>query len=563
MIPILYPTITEGVVPTNYGAGVLTDCLACEVKEERNGSYELTMTYAASGIHAEDLVPNACIMAKPNFTDDPQLFRIYKIGKNMTGRFDVYAQHISYDLSGKVIETGSADSAILACSLLESAAGGFTIDTDKVVSAPFEITEPSSVRSWFGGKAGSLLDVFGTGEFHYDNFRCSFLLHRGADRGVQIRYGKNLTELSQEISIENIVTSVLPYYINNEDGTKVIGTKITTDVPMNITRDIAINFTDDVDLESETPIEDQLQELAQRYIDNNVLTRALSSITLDFVQVSSLTERVDLCDTVHIFFEALGIEASLKCVSTTWDVLKERYTSTTFGDTQPNIADTLVQTQKQINEKVSVSELNTAVEHATEAITGNLGGYVVLHDRNRDGQPDELLIMDTADINTALKVWRWNQNGLGYSSTGYNGTYGTAITANGEIVADFIKTGTMSANLIRGGVLKLGSALNQSGTFELYDEYNNLISTMDSSGLKMYGTDGFYLVVNPVDGFAGFDRLNNKLFWVDQDEFKMKKAVIEEEITLCNKMRFIPIELYDGNDQLVNDGIGLVSLVDF
>ena len=563
MIPILYPTITEGVVPTNYGAGVLTDCLACEVKEERNGAYELTMTYAASGIHAEDLVPNACIMAKPNFTDDPQLFRIYKIGKNMNGRFDVYAQHISYDLSGKVIETGSADSAILACSLLESAAGSFTIDTDKVVSAPFEITEPSSVRSWFGGKAGSLLDAFGTGEWHYDNFRCSFLLHRGADRGVQIRYGKNLTELSQEISIENIVTSVLPYYINNEDGTKIIGTKITTDVPMNITRDIAVNFTDDVDLESETPIEDQLQELAQSYIDNNVLTRALSSITLDFVQVSELTERVDLCDTVHIFFEALGIEASLKCVATTWDVLKERYTSTTFGDTQPNIADTLVQTQKQINEKVSVSELNTAVEHATEAITGNLGGYVVLHDRNRDGQPDELLIMDTADINTAMKVWRWNQNGLGYSSTGYNGTYGTAITANGEIVADFIKTGTMSANLIRGGVLKLGSALNQSGTFELYDEYNNLISTMDSSGLKMYGTDGFYLVVNPSDGFAGFDRLDNKLFWVDQDEFKMKKAVIEEEITLCNKMRFIPIELYDSDDQLVNDGIGLVSLVDF
>ena len=77
MIPILYSTITEGVVPTTYGVGPLTDCLSCEVTEERNGSYELTLSYASQGIHAEDIVPNACIMAKPNFTDGPQLFRIY------------------------------------------------------------------------------------------------------------------------------------------------------------------------------------------------------------------------------------------------------------------------------------------------------------------------------------------------------------------------------------------------------------------------------------------------------------------------------------------------------
>lgn len=559
MIPILYSVITEGQVPTNYGVGALTDCLSCEVKEERNGIYELTLTYAAQGIHAEEIIPNACILAKPNFTDDAQIFRIYKVGKTMNGKFTVYAQHISYDLGGKVITSGTAGTCTSACALLEGAAGAFTITTDKSVTADFEIKEPSSVRSWFGGKQGSLLDIYGTGEWHYDNFACSFNLHRGADRGVTIRYGKNLTELSQEISVENLVTAIVPYYLDTETGTKVIGNKNTTGLMSDVVRDIAIDFTMDVDTESATPIADQLDILAQKYINNNVLTRALSSIKLDFVQLSTLQDRVDLCDTVHIYFEALGISASVKCISTTWDVLRDRYTSCEFGDTKSDITDTIVQQAKEITQRVTSSQLEFSVNHATELITGNLGGYVVLHDANGDGEPDELLIMNTDDIATATKVWRWNSAGLGYSSTGYAGTYGTAITANGEIVADFITTGTMSANLIRGGVLQLGSNLNQSGEMKVYDEANNLIAELNKDGLKMYGIDGFYLKVNPTVGFSGYDRLDNRLFWVDEDEFHMKRSVVEEEIILCHKNKIVPITIRDLNDDIINDGIGIVS----
>lgn len=94
MIPILYSSVTEGTVPSDYGVGALTDCLACSVTEERNGSYELTLEYAAEGIHASDIVPNAVIKAKPNFTDDPQLFRVYKVGKTINGRFSVFGQHL-------------------------------------------------------------------------------------------------------------------------------------------------------------------------------------------------------------------------------------------------------------------------------------------------------------------------------------------------------------------------------------------------------------------------------------------------------------------------------------
>ena len=149
MIPILYSSssVTEGSVPTSYGIGALTDCIRCEASEERNGKYEMTLVYPANGIHADQIQYGSFIKAKPNFTDDPQLFQVYKIGKTMNGQFTVYCQHVSYLLSGKVITSGTAGSCTAACTLLTASAGGFTINTDKNVSADFNITEPSSVRS--------------------------------------------------------------------------------------------------------------------------------------------------------------------------------------------------------------------------------------------------------------------------------------------------------------------------------------------------------------------------------------------------------------------------------
>lgn len=454
MIPILYAIVTEGTVPTKFGKGALSDVLSCQVTEQRNGSYELTMDYAAEGIHAGDIVPNAIIKAKPNYTDDPQLFRIYKVGKAINGRFTVNAQHISYDLSGKVIASGSAASCVAACALLEASAGNFTINTDKTVSAAFSVSEPSSVRSWFGGKNGSLLDVYG-GEWKFDNYTASLKQARGTDRGVTIRYGKNLVDLSQVLNMSNLVTGVVPYYIDSSTKALTVGTKVPTGLTLDVDRDIAVDFSQDVDPESQTTISAQLATLAAAYIAKNNLTNIINSITLDFVQMQGLTERVDLCDTVNIYFEALGISAAAKCIATVWDVLEERYTKTTFGEAKTNIADTIAVTQKEVKAKASVSYTQEAARRASEMITGNLGGYVVFHDSDNNGQPDEILIMDTADINTATKVWRWNNGGLGYSGTGYAGPYTKlALTADGQIVADAITTGTLNADLIKAGTIQ-------------------------------------------------------------------------------------------------------------
>ena len=446
MIPILYASVTEGSVPTNYGVGALTDCLSCKVTEARNGRYELTLEYTVNGIHAEDIEVNRFIKAKPNFNDNPQLFRIYKVGKVLNGRFTVNAQHISYDLSGKIASSGDASSCQAACILLsDNYAGNFTVTTDKLLNGAFSIDEPSSVKSWFGGKQGSILDVFGPGEWHYDNYTCTFKANRGTDRGVSIRYGKNLTELSQEISIENLVTGVLPYAKNDELGTVAIGTKAPTGLTLDVPRDVAIDFSNDVNWEDGTPVETQLTLIALDYVSRHTseLINLTDNITLGFAQLNDLAERIDLCDTVHIYYEALGISKSAKCIEATWDVLNDRYSSNTFGDPKGDISDSLSQMQERLETTPTQSEVVQTVSRATELITGNLGGYVILHDTDNDGKPDEILITNDEDYLSATEVWRWNKNGLGFA-TSYAGPYDTAITADGKINANFLKVGTIT-----------------------------------------------------------------------------------------------------------------------
>lgn len=441
MIPRLYRA--DETAFTEHGYGTLSATISCTVTEERNGTYELKMTYPIDGRHYTDIALQRIVLAKPNFTDDPQPFRIYKITKPLNGVVTIYGQHISYDLSGVIIQSGTAGNAAAAALLLQDAAPGWTITTDKSVTAVWKVSEPSSIRSWFCGKAGSLLDVYGPGEWHFDKFTCSFLAARGSNRGVSVRYAKNLTELSQEINCSNLAKYVLGYY-KDMDGNVVCGTMQDTGCLLS-DKKIVIDFSSDF---TETPTQAALNTRTQQYIAANNLTVPTDNIKLDFVQLGTLTDRVDLCDTITVYYEALGVSTTAKCIKTVWDVLLERYTEIEVGDSKNNLEDTILKVEKTASEasSKSVSLMQAAIDHATSLITGNLGGHIVLHDSNGDGSPDEILIMDTADINTAVKVWRWNSAGLGYSSTGYDGNYGLAMTMDGQIVADYVNTGVIRGN---------------------------------------------------------------------------------------------------------------------
>ena len=459
MYPILYEQITPGTIPATRGIGTLSSCISCEVEQVRNDIYELVMEYPITGIHSKEIAYRRIIKAKPNFTDDPQLFRIDRIGKVMNGSFTVYAKHISYDLSGNEITSGTAGSAAEACVLLQNAAPGYNITTDKVVSGNFKINVPGSVRSYFAGREGSFLDVFGKADIKYDNFNIQFLTNAGEDRGITINYGKNLLELSQEIDASNLYTHVRCYYKSGDDAA-VVGDKVSTGLTLDVEKVLLVDVTEEY---QEAPTVQTLTNRAQQYKNNNNLTVPSNNITLDFVQSDKLSNRVDLCDTVSVYYEALGItRTSMKCIRTKWDVIKEKYIETEFGDSVSTVADTIAFTNKALESKPSSSYMSEAIAHATELITGNLGGYVINgHDSNGDGLPDENLIMNTPDINTATRVIRSNLGGIGFSKNGYAGPFQTAINYDG-IVADAITTGTLNANLIKAGIIS-----DTTGAFSL------------------------------------------------------------------------------------------------
>lgn len=476
MFPVLYDSIVTGTVPEHYGIGVLKDALSCVITEERNGGYELVLKYPSSGAYADKLVTRAVIKAKPNFTDDAQLFRIYKIGKAIGSSFTVYARHISYDISGFPITTGSASNVGDALILLNDKAPGYTFSTDKSLQASFKIDKPSSVRSWFGGKTGSILDQYGPGDWKYDNFECKFLANRGQDRGVTIRYGKNLTKLENIDDSSNLVTSVMAFWQSSDDNpVTVISDTISTGATLDVT---ACQVVDASEYFENQPTVDQLNAYANKYIAGHITDKVKSNIKLDFAQISKLLkDRVDLCDTVHIVYEDYGISATAKCIKTTWDVLQDKYTEIELGEARTNIADTIVGINKDLSDQLTASQVKSAINDATDLITGNKGGYIILHDSDEDGYPDELLIMNTENIATATKVWRWNLSGLGYSSTGYSGPFGLAMTMDGAIVADYIKTG----NLVFGG------SGNTNGKLEIRDKAGNLICRFDKTGADVKG----------------------------------------------------------------------------
>ncbi len=447
MIPILYPASETAF--TNHGYGALSDTISCTVTEERNGPYELQMTYPITGLHYADFALQRIVLAKPNFTDDPQPFRIYKITKPLNGIVTIYGQHLSYDLAGKLIQAGAGGSALESVLVLQAAAPGWTITTDKSVVANWEVTEPSSVRSWLGGKQGSILDVYGPGEWYYDGFTCSFLSARGTDRGASVRYAKNLTELSQEIDCSNLAKYVLGYY-KDVDGNVVAGTLQDTGCILT-DKQIAIDFSADFE---EVPTPEALDAKALDYIATNNLTAPTDNIRLDFAQLGTLTDRVDLCDTVTVYYETLGVSTTAKCIKTTWDVLLGRYAEIEVGDAKTGIDNTLIAVEKAVNEapKKTVSFVQSAINHATELITGGVGGYLKFH-YLPDGTPSEMLIMDSSSESTAVNIIRFNQNGIGFSTDGGT-TYSSAWTIDGCFNADFITSGVLNANLLTAGIIQ-------------------------------------------------------------------------------------------------------------
>ncbi|MGH1757315.1 phage tail spike protein [Enterococcus hirae] len=473
------------------GLGPLTEAINPLVTREKNGIYDLTFQYPVNGKLFNELKVGRWVTANagPTLVARKQKFEIAQITKPKNGIVTVYCEHYRYKLLRSILTMGmkyeniSAQTALNYLKERMQPKGDFSFYSNVNTKSSIDFTDPSKFKNAqeaLGGVTGSILDNFG-GEYLFDNNQVKLLAEAGKKTNVVIAYGKNLTDITQEESIENTYTSVYGWSKKGTGDEE----EILTLPEIYIDSDYVNNYTERriqmVDFSDKEPKDvNALRSMVKSYIKSNKVGIPKVSIKASYVDLASSVmdnqlknlEEIDLCDWATITFNQLKINTSAQIIKTVWNVSLDRYESIELGESRTDFSKVMDESKEEIKQVTNkINWLEQAQQEASDIIKNPGKGHVVIYPSLAD--PQEFLIMDTIDIKTAKKVWRWNVGGLGFSSTGYNGSYNLAMTNNGAIVADRITTGTLRAiNII--GVAITGSTID-GGVITSSNGYNKII----------------------------------------------------------------------------------------
>lgn len=539
---------------------IVLQCTKAKVHKAMNGDFYIDIEAPLN--YVDYLVANNIIVAPT--PQGEQAFRISNVDKTKT-KIKIKAWHVFYDTKNYLILDSRVENRDCNYAL-----DYFNSNTDNL--SPFttlsDITSLNTlycVRTSLYEAIQQVLNRWG-GYLIRDNWNIQIKQNIGVDNGVVIRYQKNLKDINASYNWDSVVTKILPVgkdglLLNALDDT--VDVYLYSDIQYEIPYTKTISFTQDSVLEDDYKDEqgnldetaytqallDDLRTQAENYLSQNSIPKVNYTLKANVEKVS------DVGDVIEVIDERLNIDILTNIISYDYDCILEQYTQLEFGNFQQSLSTLLSGIQAQTNTAIQDNTSNIAIilsqelQEAENRIWNALGSSYVIY------EGDKILIVDTLPKESATNVIMINNGGIAFSNTGINGTFTSAWTIDNVLNMEAINVINLTANLIKGGTLKLGSNLNQNGVLDVYDEANTLIATLDKTGLKMYGNDGSYIVMNNEVGFVGYDKNDNPIYWVDKDEFYMKKSVIEDEITLCSKLRFIPIEISG------NDGIGLVSVI--
>ena len=532
--------------------------LRATVHKEDNGDFYLDLT--ASLKYVDDLTEGRIIIAPTPQGD--QAFRVGNVQKTKT-KLTTRCWHVFYDSKNYLIEDSYVvdNNCNYALDHLNSATepqSEFTTLSDVQTYASFRCVRKSLYEA-----IQTVLERWG-GHLVRDNFSIQIRQTIGQDNGVTVRYAKNLKDITCDENWDNVVTQLLPVgydgimlddkYVYAANQYDLPYTK-TVSFDQNIDQDNYKDEDGNLDEDAyEAALKADLLEQAQNYVAVNCVPQVNYTLNANLEKIS------DVGDSVMVIDERLNIDIMTNVIAFDYDCILGKYIQIEFGNFKQTLNNLVSNITNQTNQAIQEATngiqvtLGQEIQQATNQIWDALGNSYVIY------EGDKILIVDSLPKETATNVIMINNGGIGFSQTGINGTFQSAWTIDNVFNAAQINVINFTADLIKGGTLKLGSNLNQAGVLEVYDEANTMIGRMDKDGLKMYGQDGGYVIMNEEVGFAGYDRNGNKIYWVSEDEFHMKKSVVEEEITLCNKLRFIPITITDSNNNVTSDGIGLVSV---
>lgn len=532
--------------------------LKAVVHKEDNGDFYLDLTTSLK--YVEDLTEGRIILAPT-----PQGEQTFRVGNVQRTKNKIYtrAWHTFYDSENYLIEDSyvvdkSCNDALDHLNSATEPASPFTTLSDVSTIASFRCVRKSLYEA-----IQTVIERWG-GHLVRDKFNIQIRDQIGQDNGVVVRYGKNLKDITAQYNWDNVVTKLLP---TGFDGITLPETYLVSDIQYDLPYTKTVHFDQNIDqepykdgdgnLDEEAYEQAQIDDLrvqATNYLNANNVPQA--NYTLN----ANLEKITDIGDTVVVIDARLNLNVETHVIAYDYDCILGKYKQLEFGNFKKtlsnfveNITSATTEALQNTAENLQVT-LGQEMQQATDQIWAALGNSYVIY------EGDKILVVDKLPKEDATNVIMINNGGIAFSQTGINGTFNSAWTIDGTLNMQAINVINLTADLIKGGTLKLGSNMNQAGNLEVYDEANNLVAELNNNGFRVLLPDGSYVLMNPTVGFAGFDRNGNKIFWADYDEFHQKKSVVEEEITLCNKVRFIPITITDNDDNIVNDGIGLVSV---
>lgn len=526
------------------------------VHNSDNGDYYLELT---CGTEYSDYIQANNIIAVPT-PQGQQAFRIRTVTKSKK-RLEAKAYHLFYDSQNYLI----ADSYAVDMTCNE-ALDHFNAATD--TASPFTMLSDIASTNTYRCVRTSLAECIKTvlerwgGHLVRDNWTIKILSNIGIDNGVTIQYKKNLQELTAEYDWSNVVTKLMPV---GKDGLLLEELYIYSDIQYDIP------FTKCVSFEQPSIVEDDYKD-AQGNVNEEAYKSALiedltkqateyvanNSVPIVNYTLKGNPEKVtDIGDIIEVKDERIGVDVLTSVISYEYDAIQEKYVELEFGNFTNNLGNLIANISSSNQEAVNnavvtlTTTVNAEIENAQESIVSAFTSSNVIY------EGDKILVVDKLPAEKATNVIMINSAGIGFSNTGINGHFTTAWTIDGTFNAQAANMINLTADLIKGGTLKLGSTLNQSGKLEVYDEANKLICTIDRNGLIMYASNGSYVVLNQDVGLVGYDGAGQAIYWATSDEFHMTKGVIENELSLSDYARFIPIQIMDGST-ITNQGIGIV-----
>ena len=473
-------------------------------------------------------------------------------------RISCKAWHLSYDSENYIINEASAvnkncNDALNHYNDSTDTVSPFTVISD-IPTLKTTVAVRKSLYAVFVDLVNAYTDDAYEAHWDRDNFNFGIRSSIGQDRGVVLAYNKNITDIKVEEVWDNVCTKLLPYV--KVDDQDIILEEVYVEANTNL---YDIPYTKAVEFryeEKEGEVAPATTELwrqwlhdkAVKYLDANKLPKVNYSVSAKLDNIS------DVGDVIYVKHPKCNVDIETGVISVKYDVITGRYTAIEFGNFKKEV-------KNLVNEVVTVAKAEVATENANNnallhaelnKATSEINS--VLNESNVIYNGNEILVVDRLPKEEAVNCIKVNSAGIGFSNSGIHGTFVSAWAIDGTLDMQAVNAINLTASLIKGGTLKLGGTNDASGTFELYDNTNRLMALMDKNGLTVYAQNGDYVKLNAVDGFAGYNKNNVKIYWADGDVFRMKNAEVENEIKIAGKIKIVPVATSS------NVGVGFVAI---